>query len=677
MAGPMKFIATLADIEALESQPYELSVPAGSTYELIQRAAERFPQRHAFRYLPDGDLATAPRCIRYADLLHNINRAANLFRSLGVGPHDAVAILAPNMPETHYALWGAQVAGRACPINYLLHADHIAALLKAARAKVIVALGPNDELKLWPTVEKVHALTGLPVLQIQLADDVAGGFLVFQSEMGLMSPCLMDSMLHNLEHSGHRIAALFHTGGTTGAPKLVLHTHGNEVHASTLAPLFYGFDEHTVEVNGFPLFHVAGAFVYGLALLSVGATQILPTLSGMRNAAFVKHYWRFCEREKVTALACVPTVLATLAGLVVDADISSVKVAYTGGSPLPIELAAQFERKLGIPVRNILGMTESAGLVAIEPAASPRVPGSVGLRLPYTQVRVVPWRSGAACLAEDCAVGETGVVVIHGPHVSPGYSDPQCNAGMFAALSQSVGQLDVSPGRVIGPDFDGTHTSRMIDASKEPLPIAEHWLVSGDLGHIDAKGRIHLTGRAKDVIIRGSHNIDPGLVEDAFLAHPAVALCAVVGEPDAYAGELPVAFVTLKPGFAIAPQTLLADVAPSVYERPAVPKRLTLIDAMPMTAIGKIFKPALRLKAIDVKLTEMLDGVAPGQTVSVHSEDRPSGQVAVIAVSGVDSTSIRADIQLRLAAVATRYDIVFEPNEDGNDDEMEFEVLRV
>ena len=160
-------IRNIADIEALESEPYESAVPARSTYELILRAAARFPQRQAFRYLRDGDLATAPRCITYAMLLENINRAANLFRSLGVGPHDAVAILAPNIPETQYALWGAQVVGRACPINYLLQPDHIAALLMASNAKLMVALGPNDELHIWPTVQKVIALWPLPVLQIR------------------------------------------------------------------------------------------------------------------------------------------------------------------------------------------------------------------------------------------------------------------------------------------------------------------------------------------------------------------------------------------------------------------------------------------------------------------------------------------------------------------------------
>jgi fatty-acyl-CoA synthase len=135
-----------------------------------------------------------------------------------------------------------------------------------------------------------------------------------------------------------RIAALFHTGGTTGAPKLVQHTHGNEAHTAWFAHRFYDFDENAIEVNGFPLFHVAGAFVYGLSLLAIGATQVLPTASGMRNTGFMRSYWKFCERERVSALACVPTILAGLCNLPVDADISRVRVAYTGGSPLPSEL---------------------------------------------------------------------------------------------------------------------------------------------------------------------------------------------------------------------------------------------------------------------------------------------------------------------------------------------------
>jgi fatty-acyl-CoA synthase len=590
----LKPFRNLADIEALERQPWAEAMPAETTYGLIAHAAQQHAQRDALRYLPSGNLAQPARRVSYADLLANIHRAANLFRALGVGPDDAVAILAPNIPETQFALWGAQVAGRACPINYLLQPDHIAALLEASGAKLVVALGPNAELNLWPMVQKVRALMPLPVLQISVGDEAAPDVPVFQALLAQQP----DVLTFDTQLSAGRVAALFHTGGTTGAPKLALHTHGNEAHTSW--------------------------FVYGLALLAIGATQVLPTLSGMRNAAFVKNYWKFCEREQVTALACVPTILATLVNTPVDADISSIRVAYTGGSPLPTELAAQFETKLGLPVRNILGMTECAGLVTIEPAGAPRVPGSTGLRLPFTQVHAVPWRDGVAQLEERCAPGETGVIILAGPHVSPGYTYAARNVGMFEQTLESG------------------------------VPV--RWIVSGDLGHIDAQGYVHITGRAKDVIIRGSHNIDPGLVEDAFQAHPAVALCAVVGEPDAYAGELPVAFVTLKPGVVVSAEALLAEVAPHVYERPAAPKRVTIIDAMPVTAIGKIYKPTLRLRAIEAKLAEMLADV-PGAVV--RGEERGGTLSAVVSLVGAADLGLEKRLRERLAAIAVPVSFVF------------------
>jgi fatty-acyl-CoA synthase len=609
----MRPLRNLADIEALEAQPYDSALPARSPYGLIASAAARLPQRDAFIFLPSGEPDAPVQRTTYAALLDQVHRAANLLRSLGVGPQDAVALLAPNIPLAHAALWGAQLAGRACPINYLLQPDHIAALLHASGAKVLVVLGPNPELDVWNTALQVVRQVPLPLLVIEAGGGVPEGMDFAAALQGQSGTLQLEPVLHP-----DQVAACFHTGGTTGAPKLALHTQGNEAHTGWFAHAFYGFDEHTVEVNGFPLFHVAGAFVYGLALLAVGATQVLPTLSGLRNAAFMRHYWRHCERHGVTALACVPTVLATLANTPIDADVSRIRVAYTGGSPLPTELATQFEARTGIPVRNILGMTESAGLISIEPFAAPRVPGSTGLRLPYTEVQVVPWRDGRAQLAERCAPGETGVVVVRGPHVSPGYTDTARNAGMF-----------------------------------------EHgWLVSGDLGHVDAQGYLHLTGRAKDVIIRGSHNIDPGLVEEAFLAHPAVAMCAVVGEPDAYAGEVPAAFVTLRPGAQAEPSALLAEVAPRVYERPAVPKRVTVLPTLPLTAIGKVYKPALRLIAIETRLREAL---APLELpVEVEGQERGGVLVAVLRFACADSAALRSRVQDRLAAMSVACELVFE-----------------
>jgi fatty-acyl-CoA synthase len=320
----------------------------------------------------------------------------------------------------------------------------------------------------------------------------------------------------------------------------------------------YDFGPADVVVNGFPLFHVAGAFVYGLSALASGATLLIPTRLGMRNRRFIETIWKNVETYRVTAIGGVPTVISALNDVPVDADISSLRVMLTGGSPLPTELADAFEKNVGKPVRNILGMTECAGVVTIEPFHGPRAPGSTGLRLPFTEVAAFRSVTGNADLSRLCLPGETGILALRGPNVGPGYSDRTRNSGTF-----------------------------------EP----NGWLVSGDLGHTDSEGRVFVTGRAKDVIIRGAHNIDPAIIEDALLQHPCVALAAAVGQPDSYAGELPVAFVVLKAGTQASESELRAFVEPLVAEAAVHPKHVVILQDMPLTPIGKIYKPALRLLA--------------------------------------------------------------------------------
>jgi fatty-acyl-CoA synthase len=610
-----KPFASISDIARLEARPYREVVPVETTFDILRRSADLHADRPALTFLETGEPGGPSRTIRYGELLARVTQAASLFRRLGVGPDDAVAILGPNMPETHYALWGAEVAGRACPINNLLNEAHIAELVRAAGAKVVVALGPNPELDVWNRVRSLRKTLDLPVLAIEAGETPEAPS--FQQLLD-REP---DALQFDPQLAPDRIAAYFHTGGTTGAPKLAQHTHANEVHTSWFAPCYYDFDETTVEINGFPLFHVAGAFVYGLACFSVGAHQIVPTLTGMRNATFVRNYWRCCDRYRVTALAGVPTVLATLLGVPRgDADVSSVKLALTGGSPLPTELAQRFEDATGLPVRNILGMTESAGLLSIGPTRAPRVPGSTGLRLPYSEVKAVHWTGTELDFSRDCAPGETGVVVARGPHVGPGYSDARRNGGVF---------------------------------------MPEGWLVSGDLGHVDEHGNIFVTGRAKDVIIRGAHNIDPGMIEEAFIADPAVSMCAAVGEPDARAGELPVVFVMLKPGASATRESLLASAVARIAEPPAVPKRVTIVDAIPMTAIGKVYKPALRVRAAETKIAEMLAGIE-GAQFQVEGEDAAGAtRLRIHVTTARDRTDIERDIRDRLALVALRYELAW------------------
>ena len=545
-----------SDIEAIEAAGLTAYLPAPSPFALLEDAARRRPDHCALRYLADIAEPRRDTAITYAALVRHVRQAANLFRRLGVGPSDAVALFMPHVPSAQVALWGAEVAGRACPINPMLRPDHIVALLTAADAKLAVVLGANKDMDIWTTL--IPALRQAGCLTHILHADADA---TTTNSDGCFEDLIAAENGDRLDFADHpapdAVAAYFHTGGTTGAPKLALHTHRNQAFVARGAALMVDLGADDVVINGFPLFHVAGAFVYGLSVLSAGGTLVIPTRLGMRNRGFVNAIWRHVEKHRVTAIGGVPTVISALNAVPVDADISSLRVMLTGGSPLPTELADSFERATGKPVRNILGMTECAGVVTIEPFLGARTPGSTGLRLPFTQLQVCRAAANAADLDAPCGIGETGIVALRGPHVGPGYSERNRNPGTFE----------------------------------------RDWLISGDLGHLDAEGRLFITGRSKDVIIRGAHNIDPAMIEDALLQHPDVALAAAVGQPDSYAGELPVAFVTLKAGATTDADDLRRAIAPLVSEPAAMPKHIWILPDLPMTPIGKIYKPALRMLA--------------------------------------------------------------------------------
>lgn len=542
-------VATIEDIRAIEAAGLGAFLPEKSPYAMLCRAHDRQPEATAIRFVQTVDAPQDDLILSYRALVARVNRAGRLFQAYGVGREDAVAILGGNTPGTQVALWAAEAVARACPINPMLKPAHIAALMAAAGCKLAVVLGHNDDVPIWETLVPALRAAGVsvPILDCDGTHPSAGS----------------DGALETLaaQHDGAElpgpeipdtIAALFHTGGTTGAPKLVQHTHLNQAHVARSCSVMYDLGPQDIIINGFPLFHVAGAFVYGLSAFSVGAQMIIPGRLGMRNQAFVQSIWSQVARYGVTVIGGVPTVLSALNSVPLESETPTLRLMLTGGSPLPAELADRFESLTGVPVRNILGMTETAGCIAVEPFHGPRIAGSCGLPLPFAQVGVL---SDEADTQPKPVQNAAGIIAIKGPNVSPGYTDAARNDGVF---------------------LDGG------------------WLVSGDIGHVDAYGRLFISGRAKDIIIRGAHNLDPQAIEDALLTHPKLANAAAVGMPDAYAGELPVAFVQCKPGVTISADKLMAHARKCMPEPAAVPKRIEVFDEMPLTPIGKIFKPALR-----------------------------------------------------------------------------------
>ena len=555
-------ITNYADLKRFESDNRAFLSEQNSPYGIIRHAAQHYADNVAIRYLAECGETDRWETLTYRALLRAIHGAAKLFRQQGVDADSAVALLTQHTPTAQIALWGAQIAGRAAPINPMLDAAHVVSLLKANNARVVVLTGDNPEIsycqRLLPVIRE--ALPGIVVLSC----DGEGAQPEFNGELDvLLADCACDELPFEIDGDCDSIAACYHTGGTTAAPKLVMHSRLNEAVVAKSCALMHDYSERDVVLNGFPMFHVAGSFVYGLSVLSVGGTLLIPGRLGMRNTAFMSEIWSYVERTGLTVLGAVPTLMSGMMSVPLNHDISRLRAVLTGGSPLPTELADAFEARFQVPVRNIFGMTESAGSIGLESVHAPRVPKSCGLPLPFSEVRIIPSVDADPAGCEALPPGTEGIIAVRGANISPGYTV----------------------------------------ASKNPGTFVNGWLISGDIGYLDDDNRLFITGRQKDVIIRGSHNIDPQTIEGALLSHADVAEAAAVGLPDSYAGELPIAFITTRGGARLDEAELIEYLRAHLEDPASVPRRIVTLDALPVTPVGKIFKPDLRRQAIAMAIT--------------------------------------------------------------------------
>lgn len=598
-------IRSLQDVERLEAVPLAQALPVQSTYEIFRNSAHAFGEKTALSFLPTADPADEPVRWSYTQLLAGIHQTANLLHSLGVGPEDAVAVLLPGCLEYHLALWGGEAAGIVQPLNPLLTPEKLASMLALAGAKVLIAYGEDGDSGFW--TKAMGLRSAVPSLRTVLrvaphgeAPGAAGPLPEGVLDFARRSAQPDDRLVSGRRIAASDIAAYFHTGGTTGAPKLARHSHGAQVFTAWACVQMQGIRPGDAGINGYPLFHVAGVLPGALAALSAGVETIIPTTGLFRNRQVLANYWRLAERYRCTYLSAVPTVLAALANVPLDgADISSLRYCRTGAAILAPELAARFERLFGLHVHESLGMTEMAGISTITPPGVNAPAGCVGWRLPHTRLRIVALDAHGNASDREMPTGQPGMVLFHSPNLFSGFLDPADTARAFTP--------------------DG-------------------WLATGDLGFIDDQGRLHLSGRSKDLIIRSGHNIDPKVIEDALGAHPAVQLAAAVGAPDAYAGELPVVFATLVPGAQASEAELLDFACAGVDEAVARPRRLTVLDTMPVTNVGKIYKPALRLQAACQTVQALVDGACAELGVAARPAVQPEGESAVrVAVAGGDT----------------------------------------
>jgi fatty-acyl-CoA synthase len=386
-----------------------------------------------------------------------------------------------------------------------------------------------------------------------------------------------------------RVAAYFHTGGTTGMPKVAQHKVSGMIYNGWVGKRLL-FRESDTVICPLPLFHVFAAYPVMMSMIASGAHVVLPTPAGYRGEGVFDNFWKLVERWQVSFVIAVPTAIAALMQRKVDADVSSLKLAFSGSAALPVELYNRFEQATGVTICEGYGLTEATCLVSINPPGGTKKIGSVGLPFPYTEVRIFECDADGNVVSE-CGVDEVGEICVANPGVIEGatYTDPSRNLGLYAE------------GR---------------------------FLRTGDLGRIDSDGYLHITGRAKDVIIRGGHNIDPAEIEQGLAGHPDVAFVGAIGQPDSFAGELPCAYVELVAGGTTSPEELLAHARRTIRERAAIPKHIEILEELPKTAVGKVFKPDLRKRAIarvyDAALAEAGFRVRVAEVV----EDRKRGLVA-------------------------------------------------
>ena len=604
--------ATKADRDAVENEmPWaERDVPK-TMYEFIDRVAARHGARPGVSFQITSGQADKAETLSWQEFRDKSVQAANLFRRLGVGENDVVAYLLPICNEAALTLVGGSIAGIANPINPLLEPDQISAILRETNAKVLVTLRgvpktdlpqlAADAVAQAPNVQTVlevdlnRYLTPpkswiVPLIRPKVSVTHAAQVMDFNAELAKQN-----RILDFQDATEDRVAAYFHTGGTTGMPKVAQHKYSGIVYNGWLGDRML-FEAQDTIICPLPLFHVFACHVILMAMISSGAHVVFPTPQGYRGEGVFDNFWKLIERWNVTFMITVPTALSALMQRPVNADISSLRTAFSGSSPLPIELFKRFEAATGVEVVEGYGLTEVTCLVSCNPDQGLKKVGSVGLPLPHTSVKIL--RDGPKG-PQECDVDEIGEICVDNP-------------GVFAG-----------------------HTYTEAAKNKNLYHFASY-LRTGDLGRMDADGYLWITGRAKDLIIRGGHNIDPALIEEALAGHEAVGFVGAIGQPDAHSGEIPCAYVELVAGAQVSPEELVAFASERMAERAAQPKYIEIMPELPKTAVGKVFKPALRKSAITRIYNAALSEAGVPAEVQTVIEDKQRGLVAQVRGSAED-----------------------------------------
>jgi len=474
------------------------------------------------------------KSLTYREFDQVTDRLAAALQSLGLKKGDHAAVLFPNSLDTLLCYFSIiKAAGTAIPINSLYTPREIAFILNNSESKFLLAAGQFQK-----TIEGIRPQ--LPNLHLVIFRQEEDHSILQAVERLAICP----GSLKLVDLSSEDNAIIFYTSGTLGQPKGVMLTHGNFTFSGPNIGRAYGLKEQDITMAVLPLVHVFAVASPVFGSLSSGGSVVI--LERFQAESVLQAF----ENYQITWFPGVPTMFNYIYQAYEKGtyNTSSLRMGLTGGASLSVELLKNWEKRFGAYILEVYGLTESTGLVTANPVHGERKPGSIGLTVSNVQTRLVnneglevPW-------------GEVGELLFKGPNAAKGYW-------------------------------------KLPEQTAES--IRDGWVYTGDLAKQDEDGYFYIVGRKKDLIITGGYNVYPREIEEVLYTHPAIYEAAVIGIPDEVKGEIPKAFISLKPGEQASEKEIInfckANLAP--YK---VPRQVEICPELPKSSTGKILHRELR-----------------------------------------------------------------------------------
>ena len=495
---------------------------------IVTRAAQRFGSKTAL--IADG------RTLTYQALDDLCERVAGGLHEIGVRPGDRVSLYSPNRWEWVVAYHAALRAGAVVnPINVMLTTEEVAFVLNDCGAAAIFTSGEKAEV--------IAGMTrSLPTLRRVISFDPAGGGVTGFEDL-LNCPTAAPDIPRPAPTD---LSTIGYTSGTTGHPKGAMQSH--RAVFLNMAGVFalQARTDRDVMLNALPLPHVYGNVVMSGTFM-VGATLVM--LERFDAAQVLAEI----QRHRATVFDGVPTMYAMMLAdpSLSGADLSSLRICTVGGQTMPVAKTQEWERRSGVPLLELWGMTELAGAGTSNCAYTPNVHGSIGFAIPGTEARVAALDDASVTVPD----GEPGELMVRGPLVMLGY-------------------------------YGNEEATR---AAIEP----DGWMHTGDIATRDDEGHYFIVDRRKDLIITGGFNVYPAEIERVVAAHPAVAMVAVGPVPDETHGELARAYVVLRPG-ASATEAEVIEHCRAHLAAYKLPRSVRFVPDLPKTSTGKVMRRELR-----------------------------------------------------------------------------------